>query len=221
MHMAYLLKKKGFKDITILEKSSRAGGKSLSINRRGAAQELGTCYLSPDYEQNIIELVDKFMTGGKREQLVILEQASIWLDGLPPITHAQYIGMESLRNFGTRNVTIATAKLVQAIRNYISEHERLFGSYVGELMPQPNRTVMHEIRGTFMDFLKRKGLTSLHPLFLASHTMQGYGHVDEVAALYGLLWNTPKMMRGLLKRLMKQDDTGMTVTMFQLDSSKP
>ena len=217
--MAYLLKKKGFRDITILEKSSRAGGKSLSINRRGATQELGTCYLSPDYEQNIIELVDKFMRGGKREQLVILEQASIWLDGLPPITHAQYIGMESLKNFGTRNVTVAKAKLVQAMLSYISEHERLFGTYVGELMPQPNRTVMHEIRGTFMDFLKRKGLTSLHPLFLASHTMQGYGHVDEVAALYGLLWNTPKMMRGLLKRLMKQDDTGMTITMFQLDSS--
>ena len=70
---------------------------------------------------------------------------------------------------------------------------------------------MHETRGTFMDFLKRKGLTSLHPLFLASHTMQGYGHVDEVAALYGLLWNTPKMMYGLLKRLNKEDDTGMII----------
>ncbi len=205
MHMAYMLKKKGFRDVTILEKRNRAGGKSYTIDYRGAPHEAGTCYLAPDYEENIIELMKKFTN----DELVHLPSASIWLVRFnAPLTYQQYVGAQSLRNFNTTDPVLAFKMLVGAIQKYIAIHQRLFGNYTGELMPRPTAAVLHEIRGTFMEFLQRNGLTSLHPLFLASHTMQGYGHVDEVAALYGLMWNTPKLMNGLLRRMQNQMDTG-------------
>jgi len=204
--MAYLLKKKGFTDITLLEKNSRSGGKSLTINYRGAPQDMGTVYLSPDYEENIIKLMKKY-TG---DNLAHLPPASIRLGDLKlSIPYKQYVIVESMRNFNTTNTTIAGMKLVHAMKSYIGLHARLFGNYTGELMPRPSRSVMHRIRGTFMDFLKRENLASLQPIFLASHTMQGYGHLDEISALYGLMWNTPKLMVGLLKRLQGATNTGL------------
>ena len=60
---------------------------------------------------------------------------------------------------------------------------------------------MNKIQGTFLQFILRNGLTALIPLFQASTTFQGYGHIDEVAALYGLMWNTPNFINGFEERL--------------------
>ena len=206
MHMAYLLKKKGFTDITLLEKRLRSGGKSFTIDYRGAPQDMGTVYLSPDYEENIIELMKKY-TG---DNLAHLPSASIRLGDLKmSIPYKQYVIVESMRNFHTDNATVAGMQLFRAMLRYIALHRQLFGNYTGELMPRPSRAVMHQIRGTFMNFLKRHNLASLKPIFLASHTMQGYGHIDEISALYGLIWNTPKLMGGLLKRMQGATNTGV------------
>ena len=203
--MALLLKKRGFRHVTLLEKRSRPGGKSFTINYRGAPHDMGTVYLSPDYEENIIRLMKKY-TG---DNLAHLPSASIWLGNLrAPITYQQYVIATSMKNFQTTNKTEAARKLFGAVLKYIALHQQLFGNYTGELMPRPSSTVMHLIRGTFMEFLKRYNLDSLQPLFLASHTMQGYGHLDEISALYGLMWNTPKLMGGLLKRMQGATNTG-------------
>ena len=58
--------------------------------------------------------------------------------------------------------------------------------------------VKHLIRGTFKEFLTRHKLNTLEPLFHAIHTMQGYGHIDEISALYGLMWNAPKLMCSMM-----------------------
>lgn len=206
VHMAMLLKKRGFTHVTLLEKASRPGGKSFTINYRGTPHDMGTVYLSPDYEENIIALMKNY-TG---DNLAHLPSASIWLGNLQvPITYQQYVIAKSLEKFQTANKTVAVQKLFNAVLNYIGLHQKLFGSYTGELMPRPNATVMSLIRGTFIEFLKRYNLDSLQPLFLASHTMQGYGHLDEISALYGLMWNTPKLMYGLLKRMQGATNTGV------------
>merc|ERR1719245_2682435 len=53
LHMAHLLKKNlGIKDITILERSARFGGKTVTIDDQtnpGVVHELGTCYMHPAY----------------------------------------------------------------------------------------------------------------------------------------------------------------------------
>ena len=67
------------------------------------------------------------------------------------------------------------------------------------------------IRGTFKEFLTRNKLNTLEPLFHAAHTMQGYGHIDEIAALYGLIWNTPKVMCSMMARIKKEKNTGQVL----------
>ena len=206
IHMAYLLKGKGFKHITIFEKSDRIGGKSKTINYRGVPQEMGTSYLTSDYEENVIELVRKFTS----DSLLDLPSPSIWLDRFPlqPIAYSSYIILESMKNFKTNNITIAVNSLIRAIGKYKALHQQLFGTYKGELMSKPNATVLYAIRGTFLEFLKRNDLQSLEPLFLASYAIQGYGALDEAAALYGLLWNTPKIMNSLLARVKGSKSAG-------------
>lgn len=38
----------------------------------------------------------------------------------------------------------------------------------------------------------------LKAMFIPSHTVQGYGHLDEIPAFYGLIWNTPNLLSGIL-----------------------
>ena len=64
------------------------------------------------------------------------------------------------------------------------------------------------IRGTFREFLTRNKLHTLEPLFHAVVTQQGYGHIDEISALYGLIWNTPKLMCSMLGRMQGKATTG-------------
>ena len=58
-----------------------------------------------------------------------------------------------------------------------------------------------------MEFLARENLLALVPLFEGAHVIQGYGLLDEIPTLYGLIWNTPKLIRSLMARL-----TGNTST---------
>ena len=62
---------------------------------------------------------------------------------------------------------------------------------------------------TFAKFLDDKNIGILRPLFYASQTVQGYGRIDKVPALYGLMWNTPRMMKSLQDRVAgKNGDSG-------------
>ena len=54
---------------------------------------------------------------------------------------------------------------------------------------------------TFAEFLEDKDIGILRSLFYASHTVQGYGRLEKIPALYGLMWNTPKMMKSLQDRV--------------------
>ena len=49
VHISYLLRRVGCR-VVIYERSSRIGGKSLTVLHRGAWHDLGTCYLSQDFD---------------------------------------------------------------------------------------------------------------------------------------------------------------------------
>ena len=58
-----------------------------------------------------------------------------------------------------------------------------------------------ELDRSFADFLDDKNIGILKPLFYPAQTAQGYGRLEKIPALYGLMWNTPKMMTALQKRM--------------------
>ena len=78
-----------------------------------------------------------------------------------------------------------------AIR-YAHLHHSMFGGYDGWLMPRPSKDVLKLVNGTFTEFLQTNNLTTLLPYLEMDTTTSGYGYLDEIGALYGLLWFTPK-----------------------------
>lgn len=83
-------------------------------------------------------------------------------------------------------------------------HNELFGGYEGDFMLRPSEEVLQRTRGTFLEFLIREDLEPMKVAFKNSHELQGYGYIDEVSALYGLLWNKPKLMYVYALALLQQ-----------------
>jgi len=49
------------------------------------------------------------------------------------------------------------------------------------------------------------------PYFKLSHTVQGYGYLDEIGALYGLMWNTPKLLVASVLRSIGHDRDPLSI----------
>ena len=103
----------------------------------------------------------------------------------------------------THNLQVFLGSLIR----YAKLHYSLFGRINGELMQKPTEDVFNRTSGTFKEFLEKENLIPLIPLFLISHAAQGYGYIDEIGALYGLMWNTPNLVISLALRSLgiKQD----------------
>ena len=219
IHMAYLLKKKGFQNINVYEKSDRIGGKSLTVTHRDTFHEMGTCYTNPDYEKNVIALAKEY---GLWEP-VSIPSANVWLDptrlkpSLTPIAYGEYVVEEIKKILKANNATRAQLALLKAMIRYCALHREIFGKYEGDLMRRPYRQTMDTLRCSFERFLMKNNLLVLKPIFIASHTVQGYGHLNEISALYGLMWNTPSYIQALAERfiLIKSDGLRMIRGGFQ------
>ena len=123
-------------------------------------------------------------------------------DGRPPSNNAIYncASFDAFLGLSLRESGKTLAQFYESVVNYVNIHYRLFGSYKGELMRQPNSSTLDQLSGTFKEFLVGKNLTPLIPLFEIIHSAQGYGFLDEIGALYGLMWNTPRWLTSIVLR---------------------
>jgi hypothetical protein len=207
VHMASLLTHRGFERVTVLERSDRVGGKSLTVSHGGLPHEMGTCYLHPGYKE-IDALVAQYglpaeikpggregkrdiyfeaLTGDRHRaldlgdwMLALIERDTLpeWLWWMPD--SAQKVAM------------------LVAVKRYSRIHQEIFGTYAYTLPGEPDDEGLARIDMTFLRFLEENDLTALVPLFMLSHSAQGYGLLDTVPALYGLWWNTPELLEGFL-----------------------
>lgn len=137
VHMAYLLKERGFKNIEILEKSARIGGKAFTVKNKGVPQDMGSCFLEPHYD-HVVELVKKFLP----DDLKHFPSSSIWLDEFKkPVTFGQYVALISMGLYKSSNLTVLKQKVYKSIMKYNKLHGLIFGEYDFELMPKPSKEV--------------------------------------------------------------------------------
>lgn len=111
---------------------------------------MGTCYLSADYEHNVLPLVKKFTTGTTKPPPL----ASVWSKLTPnsSVLFNHYYVAILQRKFGTRNMTEIQGRFVQLIKKYSYLHKTLFGDYYGEIMPEPSKQTMDKIKGIHIFF---------------------------------------------------------------------
>ena len=139
IHMALLLKEKGFTNVRILEKTNELGGKLKTVNHRGAPQELGAVYVASNYE-HVLKLIKKYAP----EDLLNFIPSSVWLDGFPgPISFQNYVGGFLFKLLNTNSSAVAAQAIFADICRYNTLHRLLLGDYNEEIMPEPPSKVYH------------------------------------------------------------------------------
>ena len=185
LHMAYLLKQKGFTDITVIEKSNQLGGSSARTREyRGAKHELGTtAYLTPDAQDSFVTFMKQFVN-----QEPIKMQPNI-RDG-SQARPFETVLLERVRQVYPEiqtNETEVRFRLRGELERYIQLHRRIVGSHNYEIFPEVSWEAKYETYNTFSEFLAQKSFSGVQPIFDYFFTVLGYGRADDVSALYGLM----------------------------------
>ena len=193
----------------MFEKSIRVVGKCYDINYRWTPQAQGTIYLEANYfnEDNIVPVLREYGL----DDLVPIPAPHIWAtnsasDPGSKLTSAQFTlgSLSKMTNSTSPEVNLGF--FLQTVIRYVKLHKEMFGLYEGDLMQRPTPEVMHRVRGTILDFLQRENLVGMIPILQTTHTLDGYGHLDEIGALYGLIWNNPRLVLTMALIAINQDN---------------
>ena len=110
------------------------------------------------------------------------------------LTYSEYLLKSLIQMTNSTSIYYNLEVFIGSIIKYANIHHSLFGRYDGELMMRPNESTLSLLNVTLKSFLEREGLTTLIPVFNRIHVGAGYGYLDEVGALYGLIWVTPNFL---------------------------
>jgi hypothetical protein len=183
LHMAHLLRQRlGVKDITIVEKTGRIGGKTVSVPDRtnpdhGIVHELGTCYLHPAYFA-VRELIGQLRAmpacddpefGREVAPVNYLVQSAGDVDrdlegwvGSNLAKSTKWSPWAFTRLFYPKaNTALA---LVTAKARYNRVHQKHFGDYNYSMRPQLTPESMTALDMSFGQFLESNGLSALLPI---------------------------------------------------------
>ena len=212
VHFAYLLIKKGFKNVTLLEAEDQIGGKTLTIfmPNDNTPHGMGAVYTSPIYFHILNPLIRKYNPTNK------------YLDGDPKsrpesyfsmgedvgrpdndVTHGlsmdKYALYKAAINTGLQEGSpLAQTRFLRGALRYIRIHRRIFGIYPPGMPPKPLNWA--KIDMTAYAFLQKYNLLVLEGLFRAFYEINGWGILEEVPAFYALWYLHPKTVRVFLSR---------------------
>jgi hypothetical protein len=208
IHMASLLKKRGYDNVTILEKTNRIGGKSYTWHRDGVPYEMGTCFLHNGYHR-IKQLARSY---GLRED-IHPEGRAIFPEGAAPNSGSleldEFVAGEVYKDWQQRcrrwkklPATLVQFRLLKAIWDY----QKLYRHLLGTLrLPYGiplhlSGDVLARIDMTFLEFLQQNNLNPLIGVLRIAQAAQGYGYLETTPTYYGLCWATPELLMGLTKQ---------------------
>ena len=106
---------------------------------------MGTCYLSADYEHNVLRLVNQFTRGATKPPPI----ASVWSHLTPnsSVTFNHYYSIVLKMKYPKLNMMEIQGLFLRKLKTYVYLHKTMFGDYYGEIMPQPSPQIMEKIRG--------------------------------------------------------------------------
>ena len=208
IHMASLLKKRGFNNVTVLEKTDRIGGKSLTFQNEGVPHEMGTCFMHNGYHR-IKKLVHAY---GLRADIPP-EGRAIFLDDTIDATSLEFgdfVSKSIYDEWQEQNPqwawippSLVKLQLLYAIWKYSRIYKKLFGTtklpYAVPLHLSDD--VLEKINMSLIDFLRKNKLDALISLLRIMQAAQGYGYLENIPAYYGLCWVTPEFLLGLVKQV--------------------
>lgn len=192
----------GFTDVTLLEQTDRYAGKthSLQVPDQGGTSiaELGTCYLSPAYD-DMVHALSEFTVGNARVPVahgtgrgIVVRETVMSFSDYGLMVACQYLG------YGwpcsKEKQDLAYLELVKAAGIYVALRFEIFGTVDG-VMPvsRPAGDPYGIFSKTFAQYLDDNGMGALTGYLLYAYQVQGYGDLDKIPAYYGLVWVMPDM----------------------------
>ena len=192
----------------MFEKTIRVGGQCYDINYRGTPQAQGPNILVATHfdEDSLVPFLREYGL----DDLVPISRTHIWATNSPSdpgskLTPTQFALLSVSKMTNSTSPEVNKDFYFKAVIRYIKLHKEMFGLYEGDLMQRPTPEVMHRVRGTILDFLQRENLVGMIPILQTTHTLDGYGHLDEIGALYGLIWNNPRLVLTMAFIAINQD----------------
>lgn len=173
MSLAWILKERGIKDVIVLERSDRIGGKTLTIEHQGVPHELGACYMTPGYTRTN-RWMKRLGMGACRLPFHLLAK----VDGTTQEFTDFAMGDSMLRSSG---------QLLRYVGYWLAFHYR---DQAEGRRPDHDAT-MGQSFGAWLD---QRGLDTVRRAAMVTTTCTGYGHVEDLPALHGLRYNTPSLL---------------------------
>ncbi len=180
--LARLLTDRGYADVTVLEKSDRVGGKSLTVHHEGIGHEMGTCYTADGYRT-----CEEWMKEAGMEEYKLLR-------------HFIYGPDEKLVDFqefveGEGGLLGTGRQGLAYIRAWKDFHRWDLHGAPDDETDDEGRLMRNEVAKPFGVWLSERGLDAVARFALRTMTVMGYGPLDRVPALYGLRWNVPSLFK--------------------------
>ncbi len=165
LSMAYYLKKRGYGNITVLEKNQYYGGKCYSEKKYGQANGMGAIAITANY-RNTIKLIKKFGLTMEPSPVNVLLDYS---DGY------QYPLRDLFRDMSKFKLFISIVKYFMQL---LVNRRKL------------KRPGFRNLKGTitlpFSEWLELKKMSNLKQIFSIPITCFGYGYLSEIPAVYAL-----------------------------------
>jgi len=234
MLFAHRLQDLGYSNVRILESTARFGGKTHTVifdapsppgTTKETPCELGTCYMSPAYDDMADALKDFmkdnnrhgfFLTadhkdpkGGSFRGMVTEDQFNDVPKLSTTIGYSEYVSYKGyyeankpfqdpdnwLADYSAKGVGKEIGIALVAYWLYVEK-------FLGTSLPMPTtppQALLDEGYTSFYDMLERQGLLILTGLLEYSYSVQGYGPLKEIPAYYGMIWISKPLVEAILE----------------------
>jgi hypothetical protein len=181
LSLARLLSERGIDDVTVIERSDRVGGKSLTVQHQGIGHEMGTCYVADGYTT-----VRAWMQeAGIGEH--VMEHQQIRAVGGDLLDFKDFVT-------GSAGILGATAQVTRYVADWLQFHDWDLRGNPDGAPGTVSASMREEVAQPFGAWLRARDLDVVSRFALRSMTVMGYGSLDRVPALYGLRWNMPSLL---------------------------
>lgn len=179
---AWFLKKRGYRHVTVFERSDRIGGKCKSLTFAGRSFDLGANYITSSYTQ-VRRLARELGMG------MFTERKGHVLD--PETGEISSLLSATTRQYGLFHVAWASLRFLYLrfrMRNLLAPVSPGFLAASAE----------PDLCGPFEDWLEGHGLAALEPVFNVPITLMGYDKLKQIPAAYALTYMNPRTFIDLM-----------------------
>jgi len=204
VHMAHLLMRNGYTNVTVLEKDAEVGGKSntyyYEYDNMYVPCEMGTTLF---HYPKIFDLIERLHLDGKPKLESSMTSAAVNAPSVvnKTVTLKNWILASAAKNskFGFLPNFVQGIPIFFAIQKYNRLHRQIFGKYDLQIVPpRPTPEKLKLINMSFSDFLKTNGLDILRATFTFFLGLMGYGYLEDIPCYYGLIYVTPDQTNRML-----------------------